>query len=53
MYRAILAILASLVRANTHEDDTAGIFGSENEWKTGYVTVDGNDDEMFYWLIRS
>ena len=53
MYWAILAIFAGLARANTQEDDTAGIFGSENEWKTGYVTVGGDDDEMFYWLIRS
>ena len=53
MYKAILAIFAGLARANTQEDDTAGIFGSDNEWKTGYVAVDENQDEIFYWLIRS
>ena len=49
-----LAILGALAGANTHKDDTLGIFGSDIEWKTGYVQVDPeNGDELFYWLIRS
>ena len=32
-----IALFASLIRANTQDDDLKGIFGKEIRWKTGYA----------------
>jgi cathepsin A (carboxypeptidase C) len=33
-------------------DDTTGIFGNSDQWKTGLVSIDKRDD-MFYWFFES
>ena len=53
MLKLALALTATLAQANTQDDDVAGIFGSENEWKTGFVEVDKSKERLFYWLLRA
>ena len=40
MKSLIICALAGIALANTNADDTTGIFGNAEQWKTGYVTVD-------------
>ena len=54
MYKTFaLACLATAALANTNADDTTGIFGNAEQWKTGTVSVDSFDDDIFYWMFES
>jgi len=46
-----LAALTALTTANTNRDDTTGIFGTVEQWKTGIIPI--KDDDMFYWVFES
>ncbi len=48
-----LAFVASVAYANTNADDTTGIFGDAEQWKTGTVSVDSFGDDIFYWMFQS
>lgn len=52
MYKA-LSLFAAVAYANTNADDTTGIFGDAEQWKTGFVTVDSYGDDIFYWAFES
>ena len=52
MYKA-LALFATTAYANTNADDTTGIFGNAEQWKTGTVSIDTHDDDIFYWMFQS
>lgn len=52
MFKA-LALFACVAYANTNADDTTGIFGDAEQWKTGTVSIDGHNDDMFYWMFES
>jgi len=52
MFKA-LAIFAATVYANSNVDDTTGIFPGEDQWKTGTVSIDNHDDDIFYWMFQS
>uniref|UniRef100_A0A7S3I0W3 Carboxypeptidase n=2 Tax=Choreotrichia TaxID=141411 RepID=A0A7S3I0W3_9SPIT len=52
MFKA-LALFACVAYANTNADDTTGIFGDAEQWKTGFVTVDKFEDDIFYWMFES
>lgn len=47
----ILSAIAGIALANSNADDTTGIFGNSDQWKTGFVTVDSHDDDLFYWVF--
>jgi hypothetical protein len=54
----ILTVLAGIAAANTNADDTTGIFGNKDQWKTGIVPIKAEsngaeDSDMFYWLFNS
>jgi len=51
-YFGVLA-LAGLAAANTNADDTKHIFDTDDQWKTGFVTVDSHNDDIFYWAFES
>lgn len=46
------SMLAAYVAANSNIDDTTGIFGDSEQWKTGLVNIDKIDD-IFYWAFQS
>lgn len=48
----LAAIIAAFASANSNVDDTTGIFGNAEQWKTGIVPVDRIDD-IFYWIFQS
>lgn len=52
MYKA-LALFAATAYANTNADDTTGIFGDAEQWKTGTVSIDSYNDDIFYWMFQS
>ena len=52
MFKA-LALFATLAYANTNADDTTGIFGNDEQWKTGFVQIDEHKDDIFYWVFQS
>jgi len=52
MFKA-LALIAATAYANTNADDTAGLFPGADQWKTGLVSIDGHNDDMFYWVFQS
>jgi len=46
------ALLAGISFANSNIDDTTGIFGNEDQWISGLVTLpEHKKDDMFYWLF--
>jgi cathepsin A (carboxypeptidase C) len=49
----ILAALTGFALANTNADDVDGVFGDADQWKTGYVSVDEDGDDLFYWVFQS
>ena len=49
----ILAALTGFALANTNADDVDGVFGDVDQWKTGYVSVDEDGDDLFYWVFQS
>ena len=51
MKNLALFALAGIAAANTNADDTKGIFKTDDQWKTGFVTVDDHDDDIFYWAF--
>ena len=53
MFTKALALFATVAYANTNADDTTGIFGNAEQWKTGFVTVDSYKDDIFYWMFQS
>ena len=54
MYKTLsIAAIAAVATANTNADDTTGIFGNTEQWKTGLVTVDNYSDDIFYWMFQS
>ena len=54
MYKTFaLACLAAGAVANTNADDTTGIFPGDDQWKTGTVSIDSFDDDIFYWMFES
>ena len=53
MKNLALFALAGIAAANTNADDTKGIFNTDDQWKTGLVTVDEHDDDIFYWVFQS
>lgn len=55
MFAKTLALfaIATVASANTNADDTTGIFGDAEKWTTGFVSIDDNKDDMFYWLFDS
>jgi len=48
-----LALFAVSAYANSNVDDTTGIFPGNDLWKTGTVSIDTYDDDMFYWVFQS
>jgi len=51
--RSFIALaLTAITTANTNADDTTGIFGDSDQWKSGIVPVDRLDD-IFYWMFQS
>ena len=48
-----IAALATLALANSNADDTTGIFPGDDQWKTGTVTIDEHNDDIFYWVFQS
>lgn len=48
----VAAMLAAYVCANSNADDTTGIFGNDEQWKSGLVKIDKLDD-IFYWMFNS
>jgi len=50
------AALIGATLANSNKDDTTGIFGDADQWKSGLITIEkgaiGTDD-MFYWAFES
>jgi len=48
----VAAMLAAYVSANSNADDTTGIFGNDEQWKSGLVKIDKLDD-IFYWMFSS
>ena len=46
------AMLVAYVSANSNADDTTGIFGNDEQWKSGLVKIDKFDD-IFYWMFNS
>jgi len=48
----ISACLVAIASANSNKDDTTGIFGESDQWRTGLVSIDKRDD-MFYWFFES
>ena len=55
MYKSIFATaaIAAIAAANSNSDDTKGIFGTDEQWKTGFVTIDSHKDDIFYWFYES
>jgi carboxypeptidase C (cathepsin A) len=49
----ITTCLAAFVAANTNADDTTGIFPGTDQWKTGLITIDKANDDIFYWVFQS
>lgn len=54
---AAAAILGA-VTANTNADDTTGIFGNDDQWKTGIINIgrrteENSRNDMFYWVFQS
>lgn len=47
-----VAIVLGYAAANSNVDDTTGIFGESEQWKSGLVSIDKIDD-IFYWLFQS
>ncbi len=52
------AALIGAALANTNADDTTGIFGNADQWKTGLIEIPKDDlnkkpDDMFYWVFQS
>jgi cathepsin A (carboxypeptidase C) len=48
--------LVAAALANTNKDDTTGIFGDADQWKTGLITIEKGalgEDDMFYWAFES
>lgn len=52
MFKA-LALFAATAYANTNADDTTGIFPGNEQWKTGFVSIDSFNDDIFYWMFQS
>ena len=50
MFKA-LALIAATAYANTNADDTTGLFPGADQWKTGLVSIDSHNDDMFYWVF--
>ena len=46
----IATIIAAFAFANSNVDDTTGILGNAEQWKSGIVPVDRIDD-IFYWMF--
>jgi carboxypeptidase C (cathepsin A) len=46
-----LACLTTAALANSNADDTTGIFGNAEQWKTGTVVIDDFKDDIFYWMF--
>ena len=53
MKQFALLALVGLAAANTNADDTTHIFNTDDQWKTGFVTVDDYNDDIFYWVFQS
>jgi len=47
-----IAALVGLVSANTHLDDTTGIFPKSDSWRSGFVDLNEKDN-IFYWQFDS
>jgi cathepsin A (carboxypeptidase C) len=48
-----VSMLFALVAANSNADDTNGIFGNTEQWRSGLVNIDKMGDDIFYWLFQS
>merc|ERR1712060_278987 len=54
MFKAFsLALLFTAALANSNADDTTGIFPGDDQWKSGLVSIDSHDDDIFYWVFQS
>jgi cathepsin A (carboxypeptidase C) len=49
----ITSLIAAIASANSNADDTTGIFGNDELWKTGTVKIDKVGDDIFYWMFQS
>ena len=47
----ITSMIAAIASANSNADDTTGIFGNDELWKTGTVKIDKVGDDIFYWMF--
>lgn len=49
----IATLIAAFASANSNIDDVFGIFGNDEQWKSGTVTIDKLGDDIFYWMFKS
>ena len=52
---ASLALFGAAI-ANSNKDDTTGIFGDADQWKSGLITIETDaigTDDIFYWAFES
>jgi carboxypeptidase C (cathepsin A) len=49
----VATLIAAFASANSNIDDTTGIFGNAEQWKTGTVKIDKLNDDIFYWMFDS
>jgi len=50
------AVFFAVAAANDNSNDTTGIFGDSDQWKTGLIGINRDDtfkNDMFYWLFDS
>lgn len=52
---SLLLTVTNLAYGNTHFHDTDGVLSDimKDEWKTGFVSVDDNEDDIFYWMFKA
>ena len=50
-----LTLCFGRVAASDHRDDTSSILrsASDEKWKTGFINIDTQRDDLFYWLFES
>jgi len=49
----IATLVAALATANSNIDDITGIFGNDEQWRSGTVKIDKLGDDIFYWMFNS
>lgn len=49
----VAVAITAIVNANTNANDTTGIFGNAEQWKTGIVKLDKLNNDIFYWMFNS